>query len=153
MKTSHKKLYFRLLLIVLFVVFSQAGQAQSNRSIMEYVIQERPVLAGLLTKAGFTPLLSGNTPITLFAPPESSLQSISKESPERLRAILSSHILKGVYLEKDLKDGKTLQSACDTSITIYRKSGKTLVNGISIERADIQLKNSVIHELSSTIRI
>lgn len=153
MKTSHKKLYFRLLLIVLFAVYSQTGQAQSNRSIMEYVIQERPVLAGLLTKAGFTPLLSGNTPITLFAPPESTLQSISKESPERLRAILSSHILKGVYLEKDLKDGKTLKSACDTSITIYRKSGKTLVNGINIERADIQLKNGVIHELSSTIRI
>ncbi|MCX2740548.1 fasciclin domain-containing protein [Pontibacter anaerobius] len=153
MKPTQKNTYLKLLLIVLFTVWGQAGQAQQDLSVMEYVIKERPVLAGLLTKAGFTPLLSGGTPVTLLAPPESALQSISNEPPERLRAILSSHILKGVHLEKDMKDGKRIQSVCSTSVTIYHKKGQTLVNGVSIQRPDVQVKNGVVHELSSILRI
>ncbi|WP_276498375.1 fasciclin domain-containing protein [Pontibacter litorisediminis] len=153
MKLTQPYLYIKFLLIALFALGVHTTQAQENRSMMEYLVQERPVLSDLLTKAGFTPLLSGNVQITLFAPSESTLQSISNESPERLRAILSSHIVKGVYLEQDLKEGKSLTPVCNTSsITIYRKRGQTLVNGVSIQRPDVQVKNGVVHELAGMIR-
>ncbi|AKD02830.1 fasciclin domain-containing protein [Pontibacter korlensis] len=151
MRLLHKYTHTKLLLIALFLLCWQAGQAQENASMMEYVIKERPVLAGLLTKAGFAPILSVDTPVTLLAPPEAALQSIATESPERLKAILSNHILKGAHQEKDLKDGETITSICGTSLTIYRKSGKTLVNGIAIQRANLQVKNGVVHELASLL--
>lgn len=153
MKLTQKNLYIKFLLIALFAVWGQSAQAQDSRTMMEYLVQERPVLAGLLTKAGFAPLMTGDAPITFFAPSESALQGLSNESPERLRAILSSHILKGMYLEQDLKEGKTLKSACSTTnITIYRKKNQTLVNGIPVERSNIQVKNGVIHMLGGVIR-
>ncbi|WP_266203634.1 fasciclin domain-containing protein [Pontibacter kalidii] len=153
MKLTQNNLYIKFLLIALFAVWGQVGQAQENRPMMEYLIQERPVLAGLLTKAGLTPMLSGDAQITLFAPPESALQSINEESPERLRAILSSHIVRGIHLEQDLKEGKTMKSVCSsTGITVYRKKGQALINGVPIQRPNLQVRNGVVHELGGLIR-
>jgi len=153
MKRKPPDLSIKYLVIALLLLCRPTVQAQQDQNLMEYLVQERPVLAGLLTKAGLTPMLSGQEQITLFAPSESALQSISQESPERLRAILSSHIVKGIYLEQDLKDGKPLKSICGTTnLNIYRKRDQTLVNGISIQRANLKVKNGVVHELSGIIR-
>ncbi|WP_158607179.1 fasciclin domain-containing protein [Pontibacter oryzae] len=120
---------------------------------MELVIKERPALADLLTKAGLAPLFSADASITLLAPPEAALQSMKQESPERLRAILSAHIIKGSYQEKDFKDGATLKSISGAEITVCRKKDHTLVNGVRIQEANQPAKNGVLHSLSGIIRI
>ncbi|WP_162912096.1 fasciclin domain-containing protein [Pontibacter actiniarum] len=150
-----------MILIALFALCWQAGQAhelaspvrQERTSMMEYLLKERPLLADLITKSGLTPLLSGNGPLTLLAPPESALQRIKQEPAERLRAILSAHILKGAYGERDLKDGATLQSISGAGITVCRKDKYTLLNGVRILGPDHQVKNGVVHELGDVISI
>ena len=153
MKTHHKYNYIKYIVIVLIAVCTQHVQAQQPTSLLQHVIQERPLLADLLTKAGLAPMLSADAPVTLLAPPEAELESIRQEQPERLRAILSNHILSGTYKEGDLKDGATLKTVGGTGITICRKTDHTLVNGVRIQQPDQQLKNGMLHGISGLIQM
>ncbi|MDX5420922.1 MAG: fasciclin domain-containing protein [Hymenobacteraceae bacterium] len=125
---------------------------QERTTIMQYLINERPVLADLVTKAGLTPLLSGSGTYTLLAPPEEDLQSLRNESPQRLRAIVSGHILKGQYQESDLKDGASVETLAGTKINVCRVRGYTLVDGLRINSADKAVKNGVVHSIGGIIR-
>lgn len=161
MMLQNKHPFLALILIALLAVLTPTAEAQQialavpqeRTTLMEYVVKNRPVLANLLTKSGLAPLLSGSGPLTLLAPPESALQSITQESPERLRAILSAHILKGAYPEKSLRDGADLPSVEGTKVIVCRKKEHTLVNGVRIEQEGLQLKNGVLLELDGMFRM
>lgn len=153
MKTIQSRFWLPYILIALVAVCSPAAKAQQQTSLLQHVIDERPLLADLLTKAGLAPLLSADAPVTLLAPPEAELESIKAEQPERLRTILSNHILEGTYQESDLKDGATLTSVGGAKITVCRKPDHTLVNGIRINRPNLPLKNGMLHGIGGLILI
>ncbi|NEM96354.1 fasciclin domain-containing protein [Pontibacter burrus] len=139
------------LLLMLNVQAQELAAATTTRTtILENVVKERPLLGELLTTAGLLPVLSGDAPYTLFAPPEAALQELKGQSAEQIRTVLAGHIVKGRYTEKDLKDGATLQTLSGQSITICRKNN-TLVNGVTIIKADTELKNGVVHALSGAL--
>ncbi|GAB3542195.1 hypothetical protein GCM10027443_42650 [Pontibacter brevis] len=124
---------------------------KERMTLMQYVMQERPVLADLITKAGLTPILSDEKPYTLLAPPESELMELQQLAPARLRAVISGHILKGTYLEKDLKDGSSVETLADTKLNVFRKKNYTLVDGVRIESANNKVGNGVLHGLSGRL--
>lgn len=154
MRPSNITLAFTLIAFVFTSINLQAqnlASAETARTtIVEHVVKERPALIELLTTAGLLPILSGDAPYTLFAPPEADLQQLKDQPAERIRLILAGHIIKGKYTEKDLKDGAKLETLNGQSISICRKKN-TLVNGVTIAKADTELKNGVIHALSGTI--
>ncbi|NDK54843.1 fasciclin domain-containing protein [Pontibacter fetidus] len=127
------------------------ASVETTRSTMiEYIMKDRPVLVNLLTTAGLIPALSGDSPYTLFAPPEADLKALQNEPADKIRTIMAGHLVKGNYTEKDLKDGAKLEALNGETITICRKKS-TLVNGVSISKPDIALKNGTVHIISSTI--
>ena len=159
MKVLHHKLYLVIAVIVLLAQ-CQLAQAQEmglvpqeRMTMMQYVMQERPILADLITKAGLTPTMCEETFYTLLAPPETDLRELQKLDPARLRAIISSHILKGAYLEKDLKDGSSVETLARTKLNIYRKKDHTLINGTRIESPNNQVGNGVLHGLSGRLTL
>ncbi|WP_168194057.1 fasciclin domain-containing protein [Pontibacter sp. SGAir0037] len=107
----------------------------------------------LLTTAGLIPVLSNNTDYTLLAPPEDKLQEIKSESPERLRLILANHILKGKYLEKDFKDGATVETLAGSNIRICRKKDYTLMNGVKLQNSGVSLGNGSVVSLGNRIAL
>ncbi len=129
--------------------YALAVPQQTN--LMTYVLQQRPVLAELITKAGLTPTLSGHEAYTLLAPPEAALQRWKEKSTPELRKLLMSHLLKGNYQEKDLKDGATLRTLAGTKITICRKEGSTMVDGVRIVAADQAVQNGMLHGLAAPL--
>lgn len=158
MKLSYQKSYVIIAIVALLLVCLQPAQAQDlalvpkeRMSLMQYVVEERPVLAGLITKAGLTPLLSDEKPYTVLAPPEADLKELQQLAPARLRAIISNHILKGAYLEKDLKDGSSVETLSRTRLNIIRKRNQTLINGVRIESANNKVRNGVLHGLSGRL--
>ncbi|WP_162054057.1 fasciclin domain-containing protein [Pontibacter pamirensis] len=160
MKLLYQKLYVSIAIIALLLVCLQPVQAQEmalvpkeRMTLMQYVMQERPVLANLITKAGLTPILSDKELYTVLAPPEAELTALQQLAPARLRAVISNHILKGAYLEKDLKDGSTVETLARTKLNIFRKKDHTLVNGARIETKNIQVSNGVLHGLSSKLTL
>lgn len=122
-------------------------------ALMEYVMQEGPVLADLITKAGLTPILSDDTPYTLLAPPEAALEALKELPPVRIRAVLSGHILQGLYQEKDFKDSATLETPARTRVTVYRKKDYTLLDGVRINSGNAQVRNGMLHSLSGKLNL
>lgn len=156
MRSLTKPIYllFTLAALIVSTISLQAqdvATAEASRTTMiEQIMKDRPVLVDLLTTAGLVPVLSGNSPYTLFAPPEAELTALKSEPAERVRMIMAGHLVKGRYTEKDLKDGAKLEALNGKTITICRKK-TTLVNGVSIVKADTEVKNGVIHAINSAI--
>lgn len=140
-------------MLVTALLSAAAAQAQERVTMLRYIVDKQPALGDLVVKAGLAPMLSGNEVYTFLVPSEGALASLQQASPERLRAILSGHILKGKYLERDLKDGAILKTLAGTSITICRKKDYTLVSGQRITSANVEVQNGVIHNLSGTINL
>lgn len=142
---------FTILFKNLNVQAQTVASAETARTTMiEYIMKDRPVLVGLLTTAGLIPTLSGDSPYTLFAPPESELKALQNESADKIRMVMAGHLVKGKFNEKDLKDGAKLQALNGETITVCRKKN-TLVNGVSIITPDTELKNGVLHVVTSKL--
>ena len=157
MKPTHKNPIILLLLLVFSLINGRMVSAQDvaalppgQLTIIQYIMDDRPVLASLLTTAGLVPVLSGNAPYTLLAPPEQALASLKNESPDKVRNILSGYILKGKYLETDLKDGASVETLNGNKIKICRKDG-TMVNGVLLTKTNQEVRNGVIHQLKNAL--
>ena len=134
-------------------VTAQEGQSppQQRITIMQYAINERPLLAELLTTAGLAPALSGDTPYTLLAPPEASLQELKGQSAEKIRATLAMHIIKGRHQEADFKDGARIDTYSGAAAHVCRKKSDTLISGVKIMAANKEVRNGVVHELNGLL--
>lgn len=157
MKIRYKNNLLAFLIVAFILLESRATHAQDvvglqpeRVTIIQYIMNENPVLVGLLTTAGLVPVLSGDGPYTLLAPPEQELASLQTESPDKIRDILSGYVLKGNYLEKDLKDGAAVETLKGSKLKICRKDG-TLVNGVLLTDPDYQVRNGVVHKLQGML--
>jgi uncharacterized surface protein with fasciclin (FAS1) repeats len=126
---------------------------QEGGTMLQYIIDNQPVLANLIAKSGLTPIFSGNGTYTLLAPSEEKLKALENESAQRIRAVLSGHIIKGRYLESDLKDGANVETLAGTKIIICRKKDHTLVDGVRIKNANREVKNGLIHTIDGIIKV
>ncbi|WP_187263422.1 fasciclin domain-containing protein [Pontibacter beigongshangensis] len=160
MHNLYKNIVLIAVIISFFLVNTVQLKAQESAAIpsqrltlLQYIIDDnRPVLVSMLTTAGLVPLLSGDEMFTLLAPPEEALLKLKGESPEKLKVILSGHILKGNLQEKDLKDGLQVQTISGGSVTVCRKKG-TLINGVRISAADNLVRNGVVHGLQGILSL
>ena len=108
--------------------------------------------------AGLVEALSGDQPLTVFAPTDEAFAKIPKETlqailadKEKLTAILTYHVVAGQVLAKDvvtLKSAKTLQGQA-ASISTSRKGVK--VDGANVIKTDILCSNGVIHVIDAVI--
>ncbi|SIT89324.1 fasciclin domain-containing protein [Pontibacter indicus] len=153
------KLYYIYLGIVLFIAFfltNKVAVAQDTdlqrTTIMQYVINERPVLAELLTTAGMAPALSGSTSYTLLMPPEARLQELKGQPVEKIRAVMAAHLIKGALSGSDFKEGSRLQTYGNATLNVCRKKDDTLLNGVPLHAAGIALRNGNVHEIEGLLQ-
>ncbi|MBX0333707.1 fasciclin domain-containing protein [Pontibacter sp. HSC-14F20] len=156
MKSKLYYLYLGIVLLVAFFLTSSQAVAQDaalqRTTIMQYVINERPVLAELLTTAGMAPALSGSTSYTLLMPPEARLQELKGQSVEKIRAVMAMHLVKGALSGTDFKEGSNLQTYSGATLNVCRKKGNTLLNGVELRPTDIALRNGTVHELTGLLQ-
>lgn len=156
MKSKLYYIYLGLVLLIAFFLTSKQAVAQETdlqrTTIMQYVINERPLLAELLTTAGMAPALSGSTAYTLLLPPENSLQALRGQSAEKIRSVIAMHVLKGSLKGSDFKEGNRLPTYGSETLYICRKKGDTLVNGVKLRPTDTALRNGMVQELESVLQ-
>jgi len=148
-----------LLPVVFLIAFSLQATAQEiaavppqRQTVLQYIIQDKPLLVDLLTTAGLAPILSGSTFYTLLAPPEATLGSYKNLSPDQLHEMLSSHILEGKYQSKDFKDGAKIKTLAGSTIQVYLKDGDTFLNGVRLTKADHAVSNGIVLELDGCVK-
>lgn len=146
---------------------AQNTQTEEKTSVVD-VVGVDPNLATLLTAvnaASLTETLKGDGPFTLFAPtnkafallPESTVNSLLQpENVEKLKTILTYHVVAGSVKSGDLKDGQvvdTIQGGkLKVKITgdqkyIVDAAGKEAI----IEFADLETSNGIVHTIGAVL--
>jgi len=117
-------------------------------------------LAAALEAAGLVETLKGTGPFTVFAPtdaafaklPAGTVENLLKpENRDKLRAILTYHVVAGNVMAADvvkLKSAKTVQGS---SVKIDASNGKVKVDSANVVKTDIAASNGVIHVIDTVL--
>lgn len=108
--------------------------------------------------AGLVETLKGAGPFTVFAPtdeafaklPAGTVEGLLKD-PEKLKAVLTYHVVAGKVMASDvvnLKEAKTVQGS---AAKIKVKNGSVMVDGAKVVKTDIVCDNGVIHVIDAVI--
>jgi uncharacterized surface protein with fasciclin (FAS1) repeats len=117
-------------------------------------------LAAALGAAGLVDAVKGPGPFTVFAPsdeafarlPKGTVETLLKpENKEKLKAILTYHVVPGKVMAKDVLGVKGAKSLNGQRIDVKVDGGKGMVDGAQVVATDIACTNGVIHVIDSVI--
>lgn len=107
--------------------------------------------------AGLVETLSGEGPLTVFAPTDEAFAALPEgtvagllEDTDALTAILTYHVVPGAVMSGDLSDGMTATTVNGADITITI-GDSVMVNDATVVTPDIEASNGVIHVIDSVI--
>lgn len=114
-------------------------------------------LVAAVQAAGLVETLSGTGPFTVFAPtdaafaklPAGTVESLLKDK-EKLKAILTYHVVSGKVMAKDVATLTSAKTVNGQSVTIDAKSG-VKVNNATVVTADVAASNGVIHVIDTVL--
>lgn len=110
--------------------------------------------------AGLVEALSGDKPLTVFAPtddafaalPEGTVESLLKpENKEILAGILKYHVVVGRVFSSDLLSGKEVSTLQGGKLSVAIKNGKAKVLNAGLIKTDIDASNGVVHVIDTVL--
>jgi transforming growth factor-beta-induced protein len=117
-------------------------------------------LAKALTAAGLVETLKGKGPFTVFAPtdeafaklPAGTLDDLLKpENKEKLKGILTYHVVAGKVTAKDVTKLKTAKTLNGQELKITVMDGTVMVDNAKVTKTDIMCSNGVIHVIDAVV--
>ena len=117
-------------------------------------------LAAALQAAGLVETLKGNGPFTVFAPtdeafaklPAGTVENLLKpENKEKLKAILTYHVVAGKVMAADVVKLQTAKTVQGTNVDISTMNGTVKVDNAKVVKTDIAASNGVIHVIDTVI--
>ncbi|GAA4350126.1 hypothetical protein GCM10023185_07570 [Hymenobacter saemangeumensis] len=138
-----------------------------DKNIVENAMNAKSVstLVAAVKQAGLVETLSGSGPFTVFAPTNAAFDRLPKgavaglmkpESKEKLKGVLTYHVIPSRLVAADLKDGQQLTTVNGEKLTISVKDGKVMVsNGkdapATVQIADVISSNGVTHVIDGVV--
>lgn len=134
----------------------------SQRNVVQVAIssKDHTTLVKAVQAADLVNALSNAGPFTVFAPsneafdklPAGTVENLlTAEKKEDLRDILQYHVSLGVFKTENLNDGEVIGQVNGGNITITKKDGKLMVNGIANIVASIPASNGIIHVIDAVL--
>jgi len=117
-------------------------------------------LLAAVEAAGLTKILTGEEPVTVFAPtdqafaalPDGTVESLLKpENRDQLIAILSLHVVSGKVSAGDALNTKKAKSLSNGALKFGIIDGVFKVNNATIVKTDVLCDNGVIHVIDSVL--
>ena len=102
----------------------------------------------------------GKGPLTVFAPtddafaklPAGTVEDLLKpENKDKLKAVLTYHVVSGKYMAKDVVTMKMAETVNGQSFMINMDSGNVMVDNAKVVKTDIECSNGVIHVIDTVI--
>lgn len=145
-----------------------SDQAAKSTGDIVAVASDTPSLSTLVTAvkaASLVETLQGEGPFTVFAPtndafaalPDGTLDSLLlPENVEKLKSILTYHVVSGEVMAADLKDGQEITTVQGGKLTVNIADGKVYIvdakGGKSmVETTDVDAKNGVVHVVGGVL--
>ncbi|MGE3180642.1 MAG: fasciclin domain-containing protein [Phycisphaerae bacterium] len=110
--------------------------------------------------AGLVPALTGEGPITLFAPTDAAFAKLPKgtvesllqpENKDKLANILKYHVVSGRVYSPDAVSAGKAETLEGGKIKIAAKGGTAMVNDAKLVKTDIDASNGVIHVIDTVL--
>lgn len=108
-------------------------------------------------KLGIDKKFNSSGPYTIFAPMEKAFEPIPEsvideafDDHDYLMDIINYHVVEGKYLISDLMETESLTALNGKELAIAN-DGKITINGIPIEKEDIECSNGVIHAIGDIL--
>jgi uncharacterized surface protein with fasciclin (FAS1) repeats len=133
-----------------------------DKTIIQNAVQASSVstLIKAVSAADLGGTLSGPGPFTVFAPTNSAFISLPKgaleglmkpESKEKLKGVLTYHVIAGRLLAADLKDGQELTTVNGEKVKVSVKDGKVMINNATVQIPDVISSNGVTHVIDQVL--
>ena len=110
--------------------------------------------------ADLTATLEGPGPFTVFAPtdqafaklPAGTLETLMKpENKEKLRAILTYHVVAGELDASQVAKLHSLKTVEGADLKIVNKNGSVMVDNAKVVKTDIRASNGIIHVIDAVM--
>lgn len=110
--------------------------------------------------AGLVPVLTGEGPLTVFAPtdeafaklPAGTVESLLQpENKDKLVAVLKYHVVPGRVYSGEAVATKSLKTVLETPVKVSVEGGQAMVNDAKILKTDVDASNGVIHVIDSVL--
>ena len=137
------------------------ARAQQTKDIVDTAVAAGSfkTLAAALKAADLVGTLKGAGPFTVFAPtdeafaklPAGTVETLLKpENKERLRRILTYHVVAGSVMAADVVKLSSAKAVSGDTLQI-KTSGGVMVNSSKVVKADVKATNGVIHVIDSVL--
>jgi len=73
------------------------------------------------------------------------------ENKEKLKAVLTYHVVAGKAMAADLKDGESVKTVNGKDLTPAISGGKVMVGNANVVKADVSASNGVIHVIDAVL--
>lgn len=110
--------------------------------------------------AGLTQTLLGRGPFTLFAPTDDAFKRLPNgtvaellkpEHGEKLRTILTYHVIAGRVTAAQARTVRTAETVADLEVRISDVNGDLRINDASVRIADVPASNGIIHVIDRVL--
>jgi uncharacterized surface protein with fasciclin (FAS1) repeats len=108
--------------------------------------------------AGLVDTLKSEGPFTVFAPTDEAFAKLPAGTvegllgnPEKLKAVLTYHVVAGKVMAADVVNLKSAKTVQGSAATISVKNGKVMIDNAQVVKTDIVTSNGVIHVIDSVI--
>lgn len=135
---------------------------ESAKNVVQIAIgsKDHTTLVTAVKAAALVDVLSTTGPFTVFAPtnaafdklPAGTVEGLLKpEKKEELADILQYHVSVGVFKADAFRDGQVIGQVNGGNITISKKDGKIMINGIGTIVASIAASNGIVHVIDAVL--
>ncbi len=111
----------------------------------------------LLADAGLTDTLRGTGPYTVFAPTDEAFKAVPAKTlaelagnKERLKQVLSFHVLPGKVMAAEVKPGK-LKTVDGATVELSRAGSFVTFDEALVTTADVPVSNGVVHLIDKVV--
>ena len=114
-------------------------------------------LASAVEAADLVDALSGDNPLTVFAPEDDAFDALTvdallqDENASLLAEVLQYHVVSGAALAGDLSDGDVLTTLQGDELRVSVTDGTVQINGATVTQADIEADNGVVHVIDGVL--
>ena len=134
----------------------------SAKNVVQIAIgsKDHTTLVTAVKAADLVDVLSNTGPFTVFAPtnaafdklPAGTVEGLLKpEKKSDLADILQYHVSVGVFKPDMLQDGQIIGQVNGGNITISKKDGKIIINGVGTIIASIPASNGIVHVIDAVL--
>jgi len=141
---------------------SMNSSNNANKTIAEIAMSTgmHNTLVSALKAAGLDGMLMANGPYTVFAPTDDAFAKLpagtvdmlmQPENRDKLRAILSYHVVPGNVSAREVMEMTSAKTADGAMLRIGMMGDRVMINDANVVKADVRASNGIVHVIDSVL--